>query len=71
MKRNNDNQLELPILTDVSFVEKNSQTKNSAAISNTDIKGLDDNLRVAGKEDIEIYLSISNAYFKAISLQKK
>ena len=70
MKKNERNQLELPILTEVSIGTIHSNTRSvqhTAQPSTCESEYVE----LAGSEDIEIYQSISNAYFRALSTQKR
>lgn len=70
MKKNDINQLELPILTEVVVGTFQSNTRSLHQSSNLSVCSSDYD-EVAGSEDIEIYHSISNAYFRALSTQKR
>ena len=70
MKKNNRNQLELPILTEVSTRAFQSSSRNSRQNVKSSVC-FSDNVKTADSEDIKIYHSISNAYFKALSTQKR
>ncbi|HCI4291538.1 TPA: hypothetical protein NO539_004307 [Klebsiella pneumoniae] len=70
MKKNNGKQLELPILSEVSSGKFHANTKNgqqSAKLSAC----FNDDVKAADADDIKIYHSISNAYFRALSTQKR
>lgn len=68
MKKNDRNQLELPILTEVIVGTTHS---NKASVQHTSSLSTCECVELAGSEDIEIYQSISNAYFRALSTQKR
>lgn len=70
MKKSDINQLELPILMDVSFSK--ARTVNGCTIESCvpQKNSFIESAQVAGKEDIDVYLSICNEYYKAISSRK-
>lgn len=72
MKKNNKSQLELPILAEISASTIKSKKKNNIQeqIEKLSVYFSDD-VKAADSDDIQIYQSISNAYFRSISTQKR
>ena len=71
MKKNNKNQLELPILTEINAGAFQSSIKNSRQNVKLPACFNDDDVKAADSDDIKIYHSISKAYFKALSTKKR
>ena len=70
MKKNDRNQLELPILTEVNAGTNQPNKRSVQHTANLCTRECE-YVELAGSEDIEIYQSISNAYFRALSTQKR
>lgn len=69
MKKNNVDQLELPILTEINTVPFKGRTHASRKSSKLS-SPFHDNVKAADSDDIKIYNSIINDYFRALSTQK-
>lgn len=68
MKKNNSDQLELPILSNIAYINnKNNLIDNDKSVESRKISN---DVMAADADDIKVYSSISNAYFKAIAFQK-
>lgn len=72
MKKNNESQLELPILAEISANTIESKKRNNVQVQIEKLSVyFSDDVKAADSDDIQIYQSISNAYFRLLSTQKR